>query len=463
MYPLPKRSSSNCCKRRVEWRGRSTLVFACTVAIFGCQRAPHEAPAAAARDEKTEATPAVISPERASINRDVSNPASIESFEETPIFAKIAGYVKPGWRDRGDILHKGEILAELWVPEREVDLRHKEALLRQAESEIKQARQAVTVAAATYKSAEAKVAESEAKLQASQARYNRMKSQYDRMAQMHQVVNKENIEEAQLGFLTARANLAEAEAAVKFAQASQLESKARWDKAETDFKVAEDRRDVAREERDYAHTMLEYARIPAPYDCVVTQRHVVTGDFVQTATNGQSEPLYVVHRTDRMRVLVPVPERESTWVQKGVAARIRVQALGGKTFVNRVSRIAWSVDGDTRTMRAEIDLPNQDGQLRPGMYAYVTLDTKVPDLLTLPLSAVATEGDVTRGYETYCCELRDGKPYRLRIETGVRDNRRVQILRKQIRNRGSNGSARWEDFSGSEIILRNFDRDAPLN
>ncbi len=438
-------------------RRHLTLAFAVCVAWSGCQRAPVESPPSA-REEKTEATPAVVTPKRASIHREVSNPASIEAFEETPLQAKISGYVKAGWKDRGDFLHKGQLMAELWVPEREVDLRHKEALLRQAESEIKQARQAVTVATAAYKSAEAKVVESEAKLQASQARYNRMKSQYDRMSQMHQVVNKENIEEAQLGYLTARANLAEAEAAVKSAQSFQVESKARWDKAETDFKVTEDRRDVAREERDYTRTMLEYAQILAPYDCVVTQRHVVTGDFVQPATNGQSKPLFVVHRTDRMRFFVQVPETESSWVQKGVEANIRVQALGGRIFRGQVARIAWSVDGGTRTMRAEIDLANEDGRLRPGMYAYATLSAEIPDLLSLPLSAVAKEGDVTSGYQTYCCEMRDGKPHRLPIETGVADERRVHILRKQLHPHSSSETARWGEFTGSETILRDCPR-----
>ncbi len=436
---------------------RLTLAFAVCFAWSGCQRVPVEAPPSA-REEKAEAAPAVVTPQRASIHREVSNPASIEAFEETPLLAKISGYVKAGWKDRGAYLSKGQMLAELWVPEREVDQRHKEALLRQAESEIKQARQAVTVATAAYKSAEAKVAESEAKLQAGQARYKRMKSQYDRMSQMHQVVNKENIEEAQLGYFTARANLAEAEAAVKFAQAFQVESKARWDKAEADFRVAEDRRDVAREERDYSHTMLEYSHVTAPYDCVVTQRHVVTGDFVQPATNGQSKPLFVVHRTDLMRVFVQVPEMESSWVQKGVSANIRVQALGGRMLPGQVARISWSVDGGTRTMRAEIDLSNEGGRLRPGMYAYVTLNAEIPDLLALPLSAVAKEGDVTSGYQTYCCEMRDGKPRRLRIETGASDERRVHILRKQLPPQSSAESARWSEFTGSEIILRDYPR-----
>jgi HlyD family secretion protein len=392
----------------------------------------------------------VVTPRRTAIHREVSQPGAIEAFEETPMFAKVAGYVKEGWKDRGDTLRKGEVLAELWVPELEVELRRKEAWFRQARSEIEQARRAAAAAEAAFHSAEAKVDEAEAKRQAAQARYNRMKSQYDRLAQMHQVVNKENIEEAQLGFETARANLTEAVAAVKFARAFQVESKARWSKVEADLTVANDHLEVARQERDHARTMLDYARLTAPYDCVITQRHINTGDFVQTAAASKDKPLYVVHRMDRMRIFVQVPESDVPWVHKGIEARVRVQVLPGRTFTGQVARTSWSVDPATRTLRAEIDLPSSDGVLRPGLYAYATLSADIPGRLTLPRSAVKTEGDVTRGYQSYCFQVVDDKVHRLPIELGAGDSVHVEVLRKRPRSEGP-----WEPFSGTEQIVQN--------
>jgi HlyD family secretion protein len=417
---------------------------------IGCSSAPVDVPAASSRETNATVAVSVVTPQRTAIHREVSQPGAIEAFEETPVFAKIAGYVKEGWKDRGDILRKGEILAELWVPELEVELRRKEALLRQAQSEIEQARRAAAAAEAAFHSAEAKVAEAEAKRQAVQARYNRMKSQYERLAQMQQVVNKENIEEAQLGFETARANLAEAEAAVKFAQAFQVESKAGWSKTEADLTVADDRLEVTRQERDYARTMLEYARLTAPYDCVVTQRYINTGDFVQTVAAGKDKPLFVVHRMNLMRIFVQVPESDAPWVHKGIEARVRVQVLPGRIFTGHVARTSWSVDPATRTLRAEIDLPNSDGLLRPGLYAYATLSADVPGRLTLPRSAVKTEGEVTRGYQSYCFQVDDGKVRRLAIELGARDGARVEVLKKRPRPDGP-----WEPFTGTEQIVQN--------
>jgi HlyD family secretion protein len=442
MHNLPDRVV---CRHRTLWLA---LVGALPL-VGGCHRAPAaNSPPAESQAANTHVTVAVVYPQRTAIHREVCEPGYIEAFEATPVFAKIAGYVKGGWKDIGAMLRKGEILAELWVPEREVELRHKEALLRQAQSEIEQARRAVAAAEAAFHSAEAKVSEAEAKRQAAQARYNRMKSQYERLAQMQQVVHKENIEEAQLGFETARAGLAEAEAAIKFALAFQVESKTHWSKAEADLTVAKDRLSVAQEERDYARTMLDYARLSAPYDCVVTQRHINSGDFVQMAAAGKDKPLYVVHRTDLMRIFVNVPETDAVWVRKDVEARLRVRALPGRTFMGRVARISWSLDPTTRTLRAEIDVPNPDGQLRPGMYAYATVSADIPNVLTLPRSAVVTEGDVTRGYQSYCYLVEDSKARRLMIELGSGGKERIEVLRKQLRAGGM-----WEPFTGTEEIV----------
>jgi HlyD family secretion protein len=424
-------------------------MLAVILAAVGCTPIADGPAASAPPDAGAAPTVTVVTPQRTSIHREVSQPGTIEAFEETPVFARVAGYVKEGWKDIGATLRKGELLAELSVPEREVELRHKEALLRQSQSEIEQAKRAAAAAEAAFHSAGAKVVQVEANRQAAQARYTRMKSQYDRLAQMQQVIQKENIEEAQLGFETARASLAEADAAIKFALASQAESKAHWSKAEADLIVAKDRLGVAQEERDYARTMLDYARLTAPYDCVVTQRHINTGDFVAGEPAGRGKPLFVVHRTDLMRLFVQVPESDVPWVQKGAEARVRVQVLPGQTFTGTVARTSWSVDPATRTLRAEIDLSNVDGLLRPGLYAYATLSADIPSRLTLPRSAVATEGDVTRGYQSYCYQMQDGKARRLPIELGARDSACVEVLKKQPRPGGP-----WEPFTGEEQIVQ---------
>jgi len=225
--------------------------------------------------------------------------------------------------------------------------------------------------------------------------------------------------------------------------------KAKWSKAVADVRAAEAMRTVAERNRDYVKDQVGYMRLSAPYDCIVIQRNVNTGDFVQAATAGGNKPLYVVHRTDLMRIFVQVPETDADWVQMGAEARLRIQALPGRTFTGQVARISWSLDRTTRTLRAEIDVPNPDGRLRPGMYAYATLSADVAGVLTLPRSAVRTEGDVTSGYKSYCYQVEEGKARRLLIELGSGDSERIEVLRKQVQPEGP-----WESFTGKEEIMR---------
>ncbi|HWG47806.1 MAG TPA: efflux RND transporter periplasmic adaptor subunit [Gemmataceae bacterium] len=418
--------------------------------IFGCGRSPTPAPQAA---DGGHAVPSVqiVKPKRAIIHREVSQPGAIEAFEETPIFAKIAGYVRKWNVDIGDPVRKDQILAELSVPELEVELEQKNSLIQLAGEQVEQAWKAAAAAEAALKSAEAQIKEADAGQERAVADHKRTKSQSDRLARAGQsgVIDKESVEENRLGFEAARASLSQAEARVLTARALRDESKAKWDKILADVRVAKANGEVARKNHEYVKAQLQYTRLLAPYDGVVSTRNINTGDFIQSMASKERKPLYIVQRIDRMRIFVQVPETDAHWVQTGIAARIRVQALPNRTFTGPVTRISWSLDPTARTLRAEIDLPNPGGRLRPGMYAYATLTADLPAAWTLPRSAVVTEGDVTRGYQTYCYQVEDGKARRLLIERGTGDSERIEVLKKQTRANGP-----WEPFTGTEEIVK---------
>jgi RND family efflux transporter MFP subunit len=404
----------------------------------------------------------VVTPERTVLHREVSQPGAIEAFEETPVFAKIAGYVKTWKVDRGDRVRKDQLLAELSVPEMNVELEQKEALIVQADEQVEQARKAATAAEAAFKSAEAQIREAEAGQERADAEVKRTRSQSERLTRVGEsgLLNRESVAEIRLGYEVALAGLHQAEARVQSSRATREESKATWDKARAGVRVAEAHASVARKNRDYVKTQLEYTRLTAPYDGIITDRRINTGDFVQSATAGIQRPLYVVQRADLARIFVQVPESDADWVQKGATATLRIPALRGLALRGTVARTAWALQQDTRTLRAEIDLPNppltppargggEGGILRPGLYVYATLKTDLPDVLTLPRSAVATEGDVTRGYQTYCYQVQDGMVRRLSIELGAGDSERVEVRRKRTQPGGP-----WEQFTGKEEIVQ---------
>src|SRR5262249_61823243 len=117
-------------------------------------------------------------------------------------------------------------------------------------------------------------------------------------------------------------------------------------------------------------------------------------------------------------------------------------------------RSAWSLNRTTRTLLTEIDLPNPDGRLRPGMYAYATLNTARSNVLTLPASAVGTQGDVNVGYQTFCWIVEQGTVRGTSIETGARNDRLVEVVKKQVPGAGPDKEPRWEAFSGTEEVVQ---------
>jgi HlyD family secretion protein len=427
------------------------------VFVAGCNRPSVGAPQSTALTPAGQTAVAVqlVKPARNTISRTISQPGSIQAYEQTPLFSKIAGYVQKPNVDIGDRVSKGAVLAELWVPEMEVDLAQKQALVGQAEAEVKQAQEAVAVAEANFQSAEAKVQATQASRLRAEAQRQRAQSQYDRLAKAGRggVIGQEDVEEVRLGYEAAKAGLAEVDAQIRSAQADREASRARWEKTKADKIVAEAHLEVAKKNRDVAKTLLEYRVIVAPFAGVVTQRYVDTGHFVQPATGPNSQALFVVMRTDVMRIRVQVPEAETDWVNQGTSARIRIPALQAYELTGKVTRTSWSLDRATRTLLAEIDVPDQGGKLRPGMYAYATIVAERPNLLTLPVSAVVTEGDVNQGYRTFCFLVEDGKARRTAIEIGARDNRLVEVLKKQARPGQSAGEAKWEEFTGKEEVV----------
>jgi RND family efflux transporter MFP subunit len=160
----------------------------------------------------------------------------------------------------------------------------------------------------------------------------------------------------------------------------------------------------------------------APYDGVVTRRHVDVGDLTEPGSHG--EPLFVVARDDVVRITVSVPEMYATEVEKGDRVLIRLQALPGRDFEGKVTRTSWTLDAKNRTLRTEIDVPNLDGKLRPGLYAYanVVVDEHA-DALSVPTSALVREDS-----KTYCVAVTNGRAVRKPVTVGLDDGTRVEVL-----------------------------------
>src|SRR5262249_42383484 len=149
-----------------------------------------------------------------------------------------------------------------------------------------------------------------------------------------------------------------------------------------------------------------------------------------------------------------VPEAEAGWVGKGTPADIRIPVLPSYAFAGKVTRTSWSLDRTARTLLAEVDVPDADGKLRPGMYVDAMLTAERPNVWTLPASAILTQGDATQGYRSYCFLVEDGKVRRTRIEVGATGDKRVEVLRKQVPPAQPGVEGVWENFTGRETVVQ---------
>jgi RND family efflux transporter MFP subunit len=409
------------------------LVLICTfvLSLCGCQTSSTQpAPSATGTvsgsdSEEPPARVSTLKPQRKLLERRCEQPGEIAAFEETPLYAKVAGYVQTVNVDIGDKIKQGQTLAVLAVPELIEELKQKAALVTQAQSQIAQTNAAVGVAQAAVETAEAKVAAAQAAVARTNADVERWKSESGRTNELAQrsAVTRKVADETTDQLRVAEGAQLEAEAQVKSAKAAVREAQAKWSAAKADVEAATARLAVAQADHGRTGKLVEYATIKAPYDGTVNQRLIHTGHYVQPATTGRDQPLLVVSHSEVVRVIVQVPEADAGFTKPGESAAIRIQALDNKQFNGVVKRVASALDEKTRTLRAEVDLDNASGELLPGMYCYVSiLLGKRTDALVIPATAMM----VDQG-KTSCFAVINGRVVRVLVEMGIRTRSEVEV------------------------------------
>jgi RND family efflux transporter MFP subunit len=264
----------------------------------------------------------------------VTLPGTTAAFAAANIYARATGYIAERNVDIGDRVQKGELLAELAVPEIDDQIAQNESTLDQLKAAVQQAQANATLAQATW---------------------GRDKPLLrDGWVTGHQ---------GDIDLQTVKAD----EAAVSVAQAN-----------------------VAAQERllSVLHQDRNYASVVAPFDGVITQRNVDVGSLVQGNANTGTF-MFEIMQKDVIRVWVYVPQDTAFGVAPGVDAIVRVPELPDREFSGRVTRISDALQSGTRTLLTEIDIPNPDGALPPGVYCSVELHIprKTPSLL-VPADAI---------------------------------------------------------------------------
>lgn len=369
-----------------------------------------------------------VSPTKGGLKRHTSQPGTAHSFESADLFAKVSGFLKTQHVDIGSRVKKGDLLAELDVPELLTDVESATAFHQQSLAEITQAEARIETAMADHKAGQSRVAQAKADTGRHQSEVQFGQKQYDRVKELNELkgIEERLVDEKLFQLQSSQADERAAQSAVLAFEQQAMAAQSRVNLAKAELGVAKAKARVAESQLERAKLMVAYTKVSSPYDGVITARNFHPGAFVRSPEQGGQVPLVSVDRTDLMRVKVRIPEREIPYIQPGDSVTIRFDALPAKDFLAPVARIAESEDSATRTMLAEIDLPNPDRLIRDHMYGRVeiALDEALEGV-TIPSSCLV--GDAAQGQgQVFVVEEKRAKLKKVKLgrDTGVQ----VEIL-----------------------------------
>jgi HlyD family secretion protein len=385
---------------------------------------PQDDPSAVARKVHVQVT----HPRKGEMDRTTRQPGSVFAFESIELYAGVSGFLKTLNVDIGDRTKKGQALAQVDVPDLEKQVQRNAAMVEQARARVSQMKARAVSTRAEWDAARATVPRAEAMLKSKSAELLYRQKQLQRMRELavaraiedklvdEATSHRDAVREAELaaqeGVTTAKANVA--------AMAAKILA------ADADVQEAEAQVKVAQAELEKSQVFVQFATVRAPFDGIITKRNFFPSDFVRAANEGGAHiPLLTVQRTDLMRVVVQIPDRDVPYCDPGDPALVEIDALPGQKLPAKVSRIALSEDHDTRLMRVEIDLPNPTGKICNGMYGKVTIILEKSELLTVPPSCLVGQAQDAKG-QVYV--VRDGRAHLIPVTIGADNGLQVAIV-----------------------------------
>jgi len=301
------------------------------------------------------------------ISRTIELPGEFQAFQSVQIHAKVRGYVERVLVDRGSVVKRGDLLAELTAPEMQAQIAEAESKVQAVESDRLQA---------------------VAQLAAAQSTSDRLKQ----ASETPGAIAGNELIQAQK----------QVEAAQALVQSKQQASRA----AEAAVRAQKD--------------LEAYLRIGAPFDGVVTERLVHPGALVGPSAD---PVLLEIQDVSHLRLVVAVPEEDVGGIVMGVRVEFRVPAYPDRTYSGTVARIAHALDEKTRTMAVELDVFNRDGSLSPGMYPAV----KWPSRGSKPLLMVPKTSVVTTTERTFVIRDRNGRAEWVDVRKGIADGDLLEV------------------------------------
>ncbi len=431
----------------------------------------------------------LIHPEVRNIVRVVGQPSFIESFERSSVYPKMNAYIQEWKVDIGDTVKKGQTLATLFVPELVEDHLTKGATVKLDEERIELALKVVDVAQADVQAAVARLDEARAELASYRAEVERWDSEVKRLEDevRRGVVDPQTLLQSTNRLKASTAARDASKATVMKAEAELLSRRAALAKAEVNVRVARADLKVAESEEKRLQAWVGYLVLPAPYDGVIVARNANTFDFVLPTTgdpsadaqvpnlspSGAAAPIYVVNRTDVVRIFVDIPEQDANYVQIGTKATVLARAYRDQPISGNVTpHLLGAERQEPHAPRR--DRPDQSGEpslardvrLRQGDHrpargarashrgAHARNDNTICELRVCNRVHAKVSALMNVGEKTFCWMYEDGKAKRIEVQTGVTDTKGqwIEVTNYQPAS-VVGGGEHWTPMTGTEQMI----------
>ena len=319
------------------------IAFPC-ITFVGCKgKQPDSAPIP---------TASVAPVTRGDLSSTLTVAGAFQPYQEVDLHAKVSGYIRRINVDIGDRVRTSQVIATLEVPELNAQVAAAQAQIRHSQSEIARARDGVTLAEANHSA-----------LHAAYARLSEASSRRP-------------------GLIAAQE--------LDDARAKDQDAEAKINEAKSALEAAKEQLGISQAENQRVKSLEDYSVVTAPFNGVVTMRYADVGSLIQAGTTSdtQSMPVVKLAQSDLLRLRMPVPEEDVPFIKSGGDVQIKLQATG-KTIPGKIVRFTRELTASTRTMLAEVDVPNPDLALSTGMTAEaaIVLQTQ-KNVLMVPAGAV---------------------------------------------------------------------------
>jgi len=323
-----------------------------------------------------------------SLGRRLMLSSELVPFQEIDVYAKESGYVKQLSVDYGTRVKAGQVMAVLEIPELEAQLQEDLAGIKNATNQVTRAQH---------------------ELERYRAQYKALHLEYTRL---------NGVFESQPGIV--------AQQEVDDAQGKDLAASSQVDAGQAALEAAQSQLAAARAKLAHDQSLFDYSRITAPFAGIVTERYANLGTLMQAGTGSstQAMPLVKLSEDDLFRLVIPVPEAYVRYIRIGDPVDVRVPSLN-RSFPGKVARFSVDVRSDTRTMHTEVDVPNPQRVLLPGLYAEAELQLDRKDNIpSVPVQALSHEGDKT----TVLAVNADGTLERRPVQVGIETSSDAEIV-----------------------------------